>query len=91
MKISRDLIFQALDDADLSNDAVREEYSGRGMYGRSCPGFEGSDEDFRKFLIALSHLGEDGYTLAMQMTEASTDSMGKSDKIFYWRNLTVTD
>lgn len=94
MELSRDVIHQALELADVDQDSIRCEYSGRGMLGQSCPGLSvDSERDFYKFLYALGIIMADapnivpGFWLA---EHARTDSMGKG-QIFYWPYLTLTD
>ncbi len=56
-------------------------YSGRGMYGRTCVGVVTEDEFSLGVSLALA-LGEDATSL-----RPSTDSMGRSSIIVYFRNI----
>jgi len=67
-------------------DDYRENYSGRGMYGKTCVGIVGNTGDLIEFVLAVADEDKD---LAYELTEVSTDSMA-SDKIFYWRRLDTT-
>lgn len=67
-------------------DDYRENYSGRGMYGKTCVGIVGNTGDLIEFVIAVADADND---LAYELAEVSTDSMA-SDKIFYWRKLDTT-
>lgn len=84
---------------DQSNlDAMRElaegyelkfhhDYSGRGMYGRTCIGVEGTRENFWRFtLVMASELHED-LMIALE-TLPQQDSMGM-DLIWYWPGVTI--
>lgn len=82
-------------------DAIRTDYSGRGMYGATCLGFVGGDCTRFVFELAV-HLAriDEGLLRGVDpeldtVREAlhgigapSTDSMGRTS-IFYWPNITV--
>lgn len=88
---------------DLNESDIRTDYSGRGMYGRTCIGVVGSDPILFAFqlavLIARGEAGlEDGeddqltpFDIRSALEEIgapSTDSMGYQT-IHYWPNITV--
>lgn len=57
MQITRDDIASAADDLGLPDDefTIRESYSGRGMYGKTCPAVTLRTPDLRlPFLVALA-------------------------------------
>lgn len=72
-------------DADLDEDAVYANYSGRGMYGRECLGFTfSSDSTLLRLGVALHrHFGGD------LPADVRTDSLG-CDRIVYFPQLAVT-
>jgi hypothetical protein len=75
---------------------VREDYSGRGMYGKGCVGVIGSLSQFALFLLALDEaireqLGEvhNATDAACQLADnLCTDNMGY-EIIFYWPSLSL--
>ena len=71
-----DKIDAIYDVADQIGGRVRESYSGRGMYGKTCYGIV--CEDTTECIEAAAERGIRG---------AETDSMGRSF-IVYWRNIT---
>lgn len=79
--------------ADRLEVDVRTDYSGRGMYGRTCFGFVGGPRDLVKFLLELSDLLDefdevDGDLEAWY--DMSQDNMGY-DTIYYWPLIHVVD
>lgn len=75
-------------DAGLDEDAVRADYSGRGMYGDTCVGIVGSPGELTAYVAALAvTLETDGLDWSW-IGSVSQDSMGL-DMIWYWRGLTV--
>ncbi len=48
-----------LDSADITEDSVRLDYSGRAMYGRACPGFTGDISTFGRFMAAIGRANAD--------------------------------
>jgi hypothetical protein len=78
-------------DADVKPKDVRLHYSGRGMYGKTCPGIVGNDSTLAKFLVHMAISGKDFHDAALAMADGiSTDSMGK-DTIYYFRGVKLTD
>lgn len=100
MEIKRNLIEDALKAIDIED--IREDYIGRGMYGKSCFGFVGTHSDLIRFFIALvweaAHdLGRDEQEalvtidLADELAQvASSDDMGR-DTIFYFPGYTLSE
>lgn len=80
-------------DLDVEEE-VRTDYSGRGMYGRTCLGYTGGDPTVFIANVALIMLGtdsDDPWELVQQLAEIGepeTDSMGLG-RIAYWRSITV--
>lgn len=76
---------------------IRTDYSGRGMYGRTCVGYVGSDVIMFAFRLAVTLAEQindpaelfDVEDMLERMGDPSTDSMGYST-IYYWPNITVT-
>jgi hypothetical protein len=89
MQVERKLIQEALDlIGDCEGLSLREDYSGRSMYGKSCFGFVGTLREFSEFLVTLAQLEheEDPYaeSIAMGLAQSvCTDNMGLST-IFYF-------
>ena len=63
---------------------VRADYSGRGMYGRTCFALVGQLSDLMKFVMFLSDLE----IMDRSIENVSMDSMGR-DMIFYWEDVQV--
>lgn len=79
---------------DTEPDDWRISYSGRGMFGRGCLGYDG-DRPTRmvEFELAVLLTGEDNPDLddvrdALDNLESSVDSMGLG-RIVYWPQVTV--
>lgn len=102
VKVSKDILVDAAFDAGLEPNAVRIDYSGRGMYGDRCIGIVGDLEECRRFerqlqtkLYVDEHQGEDDIENTIvnfvdwcdhQFPSSSQDSMGLS-MILYWPRL----
>lgn len=94
-QIPRSMIVDALDNAGFDEDCLRENYSGRGMYGTTCPAvtLPGHNEAFR-FFVELAHLAteQEAYGDVSDLADtADWDTMGRSDLILYWRGLELTE
>ncbi len=63
--------------AQFEGADVREDYSGRGMYGQTCIGIVCEESDLEEVVAAARKKGFKGY---------STDNMGKSI-IVYWKHI----
>lgn len=88
LNLSASTLKTALDDAGLDTSALRTDYSGRGMYGRSCLALTGSLRDYSMFLaylaMALFGEGEDPDDIMFQLADTvCQDSMGL-DRVYYW-------
>lgn len=77
---------------------VREDYSGRNMYGRECVGVVGeSPATYVQFLFSLAEVlyEDDLYEqrdFILDMVERmSVDNMGRSAMIYYFPGYTVAD
>lgn len=87
MELSRELI------EDLTSEGfdVREDYSGRGMFGRTCFGIVGDPGDLIRFVLRTQDVEEDTpwwKTDRSWITHVRTDSMGH-DMIYYWPTVSV--
>jgi hypothetical protein len=101
VKIKREHLLTIMDRAEIDHEALRD-YSGRGMYGRSCPGITVDDQEtlFRFFAAAGAIEAEqeedadlpDGAEFnAFELAEGvATDSMYRS-MIFYWPRLEIVE
>lgn len=78
----------ALCEADLFEDEdVRNDYSGRGMYGKECFGITCGQEQLIKFVVAYAiAAAERGETDLDWLSDVRSDSMGMST-IWYWPNV----
>ena len=83
MKISRSDIIDALYDAGLDADSLREDYSGRAMYGESCFGIVCSDGEALHFVASIAIILEGRADDWHWVEDVRTDSMGLST-IWYW-------
>lgn len=86
--LDRQTFMRCAEDADME---AREDYSGRGMYGRTCPAVVGRVNDVAKFYVFLAIEGEEMIDTTLELADMqSTDSMGY-DNVFYWSGLTLED
>lgn len=104
MEISKAKFMEALSYTQENHDDIRlrENYSGRGMYGEDCYGVVGDTDALDEFELALSILtvADDlddevnGYTVLNALIDVRdmrhADSMGM-DRIYYYPRLTVTE
>lgn len=78
-------------DFDLDGeDCVRPDYSGRGMYGRTCVAYDG-DEKMRfayRLALLVAELEEEPIENVMERMDPASDSMGLGT-IWYWSWITV--
>jgi hypothetical protein len=94
--LSRDFLTGVVEDAGLEPDDVRWDYSGRGMYGKTCFGFVGGLRDLAAFFVQLGQAEvqspdtaeqDAAYCLAQALT---SDDMGMST-IFYFPGVEVAE
>ena len=93
--VSEDIITTLCDFHD--EDDIREDYSGRGMYGRTCLAYTGEDMILFTFRLAaeLAKEGEDDADLftveelLIMIGDPTVDQMGRG-LIYYWPNVQVT-
>lgn len=72
-------------------NAVRTNYSGRGMYGKECVGFVVGYSEVGLAGLAIAYAFDGDLMEAAEILQnASTDSMG-FDTIVYFRGLSVDD
>lgn len=94
-EITREQFTAAMDLVNMDGDQLREDYSGRGMYGHTCPAITADRHaDVYAFMAAL------GATLAEDMDDpydavelaggTQVDQMGLGI-VAYWPGLTLTD
>lgn len=83
-KEQSEAIIYAARGVNIDPDDIRTDYSGRGMFGETCFGIVGGDQEYAGFLLELA---EDDKKLAKRLADSvSTDSMGM-ETIYYWRSL----
>lgn len=81
--IALDVIHDAMDNAGIERANLRTDYSGRMMYGERCMGI--SVTYVSEILRFAAHLGAADADLADDlMDNTRSDSLGKSDTIYYW-------
>lgn len=83
----------AADNAGLDpEEALRDDYSGRGMYGETCFGIVvGGVNQAARFLVELAMSDEDATDLAGDLADAMrSDSMGY-DQIYYFPGYRLSD
>ena len=84
MKTLGEIIRELCEDNDLE---CRDNYSGRGMYGRTCYGIV-TDNIFYVVITLCDMIRDEGYESAADIIgEVRTDSMGL-DKIVYFPSIT---
>jgi len=104
--VKRSYLEDALAEADVDPERARWDYSGRGMYGRTCFGFVGNFGDLARFCYELGHevgelSGSDDPSSWDEANELSNvnaaflgsvrvDDMGL-DLIFYFPDVEVVD
>lgn len=83
--------------ADMDADSLRQDYSGRGMYGKTCPSITvDSVNDLFQFMVAAGllaeeeHVGYDVFNAMWLAAHACTDSMGLGT-VVYWPDLVLTE
>jgi len=81
--------------ADIDPEDVRTDYSGRGMFGRTCVGIVGDTNTLVDFVKAVvedavaEDFTDDVLTgLYEEISTVQTDSMG-TRSVFYWPRITV--
>jgi hypothetical protein len=91
-EISRRLVKGALEYAELeAEEALREGYSGRGMYGKTTWGIVGTLEEFLLFLVELAKIEGTGGDSAQEIAQrVSQDRMSRLT-IFYFPGLKLVD
>lgn len=91
MKASHSTVMEAVFQAGLDEDSVREDYSGRYMYGRTAFGIVGSWQDFGQFLIELATQHVDGYDLASEFNQRLRVDDMANEYIFYFPGITLVE
>jgi hypothetical protein len=93
-QVARDKIVTALEDAGLDADdgVIREEYSGRGMYGQTCFALTLDYwSEFALFLVEFAKAEGDQSDIAQELAQNfSSDSMGHG-MVFYFRGWELAD
>jgi len=87
-EIDRQLFLDAIENTD---GALYDEYSGRHMYGATCPGIVGKISDLAILFIELATRTEwsDDMDIAYAMAQRTrSDDMGNS-YIYYWPDLVL--
>ncbi|MFJ5532483.1 hypothetical protein [Streptomyces sp. NPDC093261] len=89
--VPRQMIANALDQAELDEDALYEGYSGRGMFGEKCFGIVGNMTTFARFIVGIAAQDYEGAEMAQLLADAvSSDNMGY-DSIYYFPSYTIED
>jgi len=87
-----EFIRKALSNLEDDSVSLRERYSGRGMYGRECPGIVGSLSECFEVIreaIKIAHADDscDFHQIVDQLLTFNQDSMGMGGVIIYWQHL----
>lgn len=102
MEMTKGDFLELLDVAEIDTDAFREKgYSGRGMYGRSCPGVDLDNfSGLVLLMVAAGRMAEardldddqtgERFDAEEFARTVCTDSMGMGI-IVYWPSLTLND
>lgn len=103
MEITKAKFMEAFAHAEENHEVeLRENYSGRGMYGKTCIGVVGGDEGLAEFESALALLTVmddlddevNGFTALNALTDVQdmrrSDSMGM-DRVYYYPALSITE
>lgn len=89
--VQRETLRETCDEVGVAD--VRFDYSGRGMFGRTCFGFVGSVRDLAAFFYALGketdEESDDGLGELMA-NDLRVDDMGR-ESIFYFPGLELSD
>lgn len=95
--VTRTQLEAAVDAAGLKDDVLHLDYSGRAMYGATCPAvYVDSFGDAAAFLAALAANAaeENNYWVAQEVVELArttrTDGMGRGI-VAYWPELRVVE
>lgn len=91
MKAPKSTVLEAVYQAGLDEDSVREEYSGRYMYGRTAFGIVGSIQDYSQFLVELATQHVDGYDLASEFVQRLRMDNMANEYIFYFPGILLVD
>lgn len=96
--INRDIVIYALENANLDSEGLREDYSGRGMYGDTCFGFVTNDYGSSfAFFVQLGIVGAQNEEQSLDddsdyfdtgeaellANSARTDAMGHSTIVYF--------
>lgn len=82
-------ILDALSMAGIDEDDFRDDYSGRGMYGKTCFGIVGTASDFALFCAAVGWCAREALMNDWDWVgNVRSDSMGRST-IWYWPGVQV--
>jgi hypothetical protein len=85
--IDRSVLLDAAYEAEIMEDDLRLDYSGRGMYGDKCVGIVVEDPSaLIEFVLALADSGTD----TSWLRNVRMDSMGMST-IYYWPSVSVKE
>lgn len=91
MKASKSTVYEAVFQAGLDEDSIREDYSGRYMYGRTAFGIVGSVQDYSQFLVELATQHVDGYDLASEFVQRLRMDNMANEYIFYFPGIVLVD
>lgn len=80
MNITEDQLRDLRNALDLIDEDVRYDYSGRGMYGRTCLGFVVDATDIVVGVALHQALGDDAWEMARN---ACTDNMGRGAIVYF--------
>lgn len=90
-EIPRDVIVEAAENANIDPDNIREDYSGRGMYGQTCFGIVVANmSEFLRFMLEIER-ADCGFDYTDYLADCvDQDSMGY-DCILYFPGVKLVD
>lgn len=90
MDIDRELFIDTLEAAELDEDVLHTDYSGRGMYGATCAAlYLDNSADLYVFIAAISAQLDPDVAVALAR-DVRTDQLGLGI-VAYWPELTLPD
>lgn len=91
MQVPKAAVLEAVFQAGLDEDAVRWDYGGRYMYGKTCFGVIGGINDFAVFLVELATQDVEGYDWANEFAQRVRMDNMANEYIFYFPHVELTE
>ena len=87
----KNTVLEAVYQAGLEEECIREAYSGRYMYGRTAFGIVGSIQDYSQFLVELATQHVDGYDLVSEFVPRMRMDDMANEYIFYFPGIELVE